>query len=130
MAVQEPVELVKEAWRRYAVGGVAGVEHLLAPDVVWVPHDRDGVPVRGRAALMASSRAMAMAGTRVEAFGHRFEDHGDCVVVAGRVRVLGPDGLYDVPMNWQVDVRDGRISAVRAERSLEQAREDCGSAAA
>ena len=129
MSVQDPVEVVKDAWRRFAAGGVPAVEHLLAPDVEWTPHDH-AEPVRGRKALLTHFRAMAMAGTRLEAVGHRFEAHDDCIVVVGRVRVLGPDGLYDVPMNWQVDVRAGRIVRLRAERSLEQAREDCGSAAA
>ena len=129
MAAEDPVEVVKDAWRRFAAGGAPAAEPLLAPDVVWTPHD--GLePVRGRAALMAHFRAMAMAGTRLEVVGHRFEAHGDCVVVAGRVRVLGPDGLYDVPMNWQVDVRDGRITRLHAERSLQQAREGCDSAVA
>ena len=130
MSVQEPVEIVKEVWRRFAAGGISAASSLLADDLVWTSHDDPDRPVVGRTALVQHFRRMAVSGTRLEAVGHRFEDFGDCVVVAGRVRVLSKEGHYDVPMNWQVDVRDGRVANVKAERSVQQAREDCAASAA
>ncbi len=128
MPVQDPVELVKKAWERFATGGAPAALALCAHDLVWVPHD--GGEYRGSEALLERFRARAVKGIRVEPIGHRFEDHGDCVVVVGRVRVLGPDGHYDVPMNWQVDVRDGLITRIQAERRVEDARADCADSSA
>jgi ketosteroid isomerase-like protein len=120
----DPVELVASLFRRYAEGGLPAAMALADDDVLWAPHDL-GEPLRGRDAILARGRALAAAGVRMEAIVHRLEDHDGCVVVAGRVRVLGPDGHYDVPMNWQVDVVDGKVSEVRAERRIEDARADC-----
>ena len=127
MSVQDPIAIVEDMWRRYNEGGLPAAVRSMREDVRFVPHDvHGGEPLTGRDAILARGRELAAAGVRVESFGHRFEDHGDgCVVVTGRVRVLGPDGHYDVPMHWQVDVVDGFVAEVRAERRLEDARADC-----
>jgi ketosteroid isomerase-like protein len=126
MSVQDPITIVEELWRRYGEGGLPAAVKCMREDARWTPHDSLGQPLVGREAILARGREMAAAGVRVESFGHRFEDLGDgCVVVTGRVRVLGPDGHYDVPMHWQVDVVDGLVAEVRAERRLEDARADC-----
>jgi ketosteroid isomerase-like protein len=121
-----PVELVKDLWRRYAEGGMPAALHLLDEDAVWAPHDIDGAaPLRGHREILARARSLAAPGVRIETTAHRFEDHDGCVVVTGRVRVLTPQGHYDMPMHWQVDVADGRITEIRAERRVEDARADC-----
>ena len=126
MVPVDPVQLVRTAWERYAHGGLPAVLPLLREDVLWAPHDLHGAaPMRGHEELLAHGRALAARGVRVESTAHRFEDHDGCVVVTGRVRVLTPQGHYDVPMHWQVDVVEGRISEVRAERRVEDARADC-----
>ena len=130
MSVQDPVEIVKEAWQRFASGGVPAAQSLLAEDVEWTSRAGSDRLCKGRHALLQHFRQMAVSGTRLEAVGHRFEDHGDCVVVVGRVRLLGPEGLYDIPMSWQVVVRDGLIVCVRARRRVEDARADCADATA
>jgi len=126
MAPPVPVELVEDLWRRYAEGGLPAAMALAADDVLWAPHDLEGArELRGKDEILAHGRKIAAAGVRMEATAHRFEDHGTCVVVIGRVRVFGPHGHYDMPMSWQVDVTDGLVSEVRAERRVEDARADC-----
>jgi ketosteroid isomerase-like protein len=130
MSVQEPVQVVKQLWSRFATGGARAALAVCAADVVWTPHDTHGRSLRGAESILAHFGHLAADGIRVEAVAHRFENHPGCVVVAGRVRVLAPDGHYDIPMNWQVEVRDGLVTRVRAERRLDDAREDCAEPAA
>ena len=126
METRDPVALVKSLWQRYGDGGLPAVMPYVHDDVTWTPHDRGGRPLHGREEILEHGRRLAARGVRMETVAHRFEDHDDgCVVVVGRVRVLGPAGHYDVPMSWQVEVADGRVSAVRAERRVEDARADC-----
>ena len=125
MSVQEPVAVVKSMFSRFASGGAAAAAALLHDDVVWVPHDRPEREFRSRDAFLARFRKLAAEGTRIEAVGHVFEDHGDCVVVVGRIRVLSAQGHYDIPMCWQVDVAEGLVTRVTAERHVEDAREEC-----
>ncbi len=122
----DPVELVQALWRRYAEGGMPAVLPMIHEDVVWAPHDIDGTtPLRGHDEILAHGRGLAARGVRIETTAHRFEDHDGCVVVTGRVRVLSPQGHYDMPMHWQVDVVDGKVTEIRAERRVEDARADC-----
>jgi hypothetical protein len=127
MSVHDPVEVVKEVWRRYAEGGLPATMPYVTDEIEWAPHDVEagGARLSGRDAILARGRELAAAGVRMEAFGHRFEAYDGCVVVVGRLRVHSPEGHSDVPMNWQVEVAEGRITAVRAERRLQDAREDC-----
>ncbi len=125
MSVQDPVEIVKAVWERYAQGGLPATMPYVSDDVRWVPHHRGGEPLRGREEVLDHGRRLAAAGVRMETVGHRFEDHDGCVVVTGRLRVHGPDGHADVPMHWQVDVVDGKVTEIRAERRVEDARADC-----
>ena len=122
----DPVELVKDLWRRYADGGIPAVLPLVHEDVVWAPHEIDDArALHGHDEILGHARALAAQGVRIESTAHRFEDLDGCVVVTGRVRVLSPQGHYDMPMHWQVDVVDGRVSEIRAERRVEDARADC-----
>ena len=125
MSVQEPVAVVKSLFSRFATGGAPAAAALMHEDIVWTPHDRSEHEMRSRDALLARFRRLAASGTRYEAVGHVYEDHGDCVVVIGRIRVLGAQGHYDIPMCWQVDVAGGLVTRVTAERHVEEAREDC-----
>ena len=127
MPAQEPVAVAKSLFARFATGGAPAAAALMHDDVAWVPHDLPGERLDGIDAFLARFRELGAEGTRFEAVGHSFEDHGDCVVVVGRIRVLGPQGHYDVPMCWQVDVRDGLVTCVNAERHVEDARAECAS---
>jgi ketosteroid isomerase-like protein len=128
MGSRRSVDVVRAVWQRYADGGLPAVAPLLHEDACWSPHDLQGERLHGLDAILAHGRAMEHAGVRMQAFGHRFEDHDDCVVVVGRVRVLSDEGHYDIPMNWQVEVVDDLVTEVVAERRLEDARADCAEA--
>ena len=130
MSAKDPVDIVQAAWRRYAEGGIPDMLRYLAEDVAFHPHDEPDRPLRGHDAVVEYGRALKARGVRVEAVGHRFEGYDDCVVVIGRVRVLSAGGHYDMPMFWQADVADGRITCVRAERRVEDARDRCDQPAA
>lgn len=130
MSVQDPVDVVRSAWERHAQGGLPAMLRYLHEDVEWAPHDPRTPTLHGHGEILAHGRGLAGRGTRVEVFGHRFEAHELCVVVIGRVRALSAEGHYDIPMAWQVDVEDGLITRIQAERRVEDAREDCSQSAA
>ena len=45
----------------------------------------------------------------VEASMFELHADGDCVVVSGRLRLRGPDGIRDNEMHWVHRFRDGKI---------------------
>jgi ketosteroid isomerase-like protein len=58
---------------------------------------------------------------RSEVTCSRIAEHGDRVLVEGRLRVLTRRGLSDSPAVWVFRVREGRIAEVRPFESLESA---------
>jgi ketosteroid isomerase-like protein len=50
----------------------------------------------------------------------------DCVVVSGRLRLRGPEGLEDNPMYWVHRFRDGKIVLTTSYPNLDTALEAAG----
>jgi ketosteroid isomerase-like protein len=103
------VALARRMWDAYERFGLPGILDYAAPEAEWRPFSAGG---RTFASTADYARYIEDQASRHEVVESKlFEIHaqGDCVVVSGRLRMRGPDGLVDNPMHWVHRFRDGRI---------------------
>jgi ketosteroid isomerase-like protein len=96
-------------WAAYERGGLAAILDFAAPDAEWVPHSAGGRRFSNTADYGRYIEEMGRRQELVEARLFDLHAEGDCVVVSGRLRVRGPDGIVDNPMHWVHRFRDGQI---------------------
>ena len=105
-------ETVRTYMRAYAAGDHAGVDELLADDVVWTVHGH--ATFRGRAAYVEEMRRGETAGLP-HITTDRYVEQDDLVCVTGTVRAPLPDGSWvDLVFSDVFAFDGGRISAVDA----------------
>jgi ketosteroid isomerase-like protein len=122
MRPERPFDLVRLAWQAAERDGVPALLAFAADDIVWIPLLDRGRTLHGRAAVERFGQDLARDGTEVTISGDEFEDHGDHVVISGRVRVYSRNGHYDEPMHWRVGVSARgicRVSSARTKAGLD-----------
>ena len=123
------VERIQALFAAYARGGVAAVRDLIDPDMELVPLTGEGKVYRGPKGLDEYVRDMAERGESVDAEAVGYEELGDCVIVAGRMRLRREAGsLTDSQVTWVYRFEGDKLVAARAypgRLSAEEAAERC-----
>jgi ketosteroid isomerase-like protein len=126
MERDDNVAVVRQMWDAYRDEGLKGIVRFAAPDAEWRPYSARGRVFHNTAAYADYIAQMERNQEVVEAQLSDVHALGDLVVVSGRLRLRGPDGLEDVPMHWVHRFREGRIVLTASYPNLDQALEAAG----
>jgi SnoaL-like domain len=108
---------VRDLWSAYTRDGVDGVRRFADDEVEWTLAP-DGRTIRGLDALADHVRATAASRSIV---AHTWEQHGDCVLVRGSMRMFRAGGFVDVQPTWVYFFRDDRLERAVAFAGRDQA---------
>jgi ketosteroid isomerase-like protein len=100
MDAEANVEAVRRMWDAYYKRGLPAVLEFAAADAEWRPYSARGRVFRSTAEYQGYIREMKEREEVVEATLREIHAHGDCVVVSGRLRIRGREGVVDNPMHW------------------------------
>ncbi len=125
MSAADAVDVVRAAWDAQARQGLLALLPFTHPDLHCVPQAGSDRVLHGHAEFERFVRELTRDGVEVAVTADQFEDHEECVVVAGRLRIYADGAHSDSPMHWSVDVRDGLITSVEAARTRPAARDAC-----
>ena len=103
------VAAVRRMWAAYQARGLVGILDFAAPDAIWRPFSADGRVFASTAEYRSYLEHVGPRDDIVEASMFELHADGDCVVVSGRLRLRGPDGIRDNEMHWVHRFRDGKI---------------------
>jgi ketosteroid isomerase-like protein len=122
------VDLVRRAYLAWEEGDVEELLSLVDPEVSWSPVLRflEGeIAALGRAELRRWFRHVHITYRSLRPVPQRFEDHGDRVLVLGRLVGASrlEEGELDVPVAWVWTVNAGHIAAMEAFREEGAARQ-------
>lgn len=126
MGRDDNVAVVRRMWQAYHEQGLRGIMAFAAPDAEWRPYSAHGRVFHGNAEYSAYIEEMEQRLEVVEAQLGELHAQGDCVVVSGRLRIRGPDGLEDNPMHWVHRFEDGRIVLTTSYPNVDTALEAAG----
>jgi ketosteroid isomerase-like protein len=120
------VAAVRRMWEAYHDKGLRGILDYAAPDAEWRPYSGRGRVFHGTEEYGEFIDEMEARQEIVEAKLVEVHAEGDCVVVSGRLRLRGPEGLEDNPMHWVHRFRDGKIVLTTSYPNLDTALEAAG----
>jgi ketosteroid isomerase-like protein len=103
------VAAVRRMWAAYQARGLVGILDFAAPDAIWRPFSADGRVFASTAEYRSYLEHVGPRDDLVEASMFELHADGDCVVVSGRLRLRGPEGIRDNEMHWVHRFRDGKI---------------------
>ena len=126
MERDDNVAAVRRMWEAYREEGLRGILAFAAPDAEWRPYSARGRVFHGTDEYAAYIEEMERNLEVVEAQLVDMHAQADCVVVSGRLRIRGPDGLEDNPMHWVHRFRDGQIVLTTSYPNLDTALEAAG----
>ena len=126
MERDENIAAVRRMWDAYHQQGLRGILAFAAPDAEWRPYSAHGRVFHGNDEYAAYIDEMERNFKVVEAQLVDMHAEADCVVVSGRLRLRGPEGLEDNPMHWVHRFRDGQIVLTTSYPNLENALEAAG----
>jgi ketosteroid isomerase-like protein len=124
--MSENVDLVRRSFEAMSSWDVDALLRLYDPEVEFLPLTGTRVEsggYRGHEGVRAYFAEARELWDLLEPQGHKFNDFGDRVVVAGRCRVRGSlSGAESNPeCAWVIDVRDGAIVSHRTCTTYEEA---------
>ena len=120
------VAAVRRMWAAYQAQGLVGILEFAAPDAVWRPFSAHGRVFASTAEYRSYLEHVGPRDDIVEASMFELHADGDCVVVSGRLRLRGPDGVRDNEMHWVHRFRDGKIIWTASYPDLSTALETAG----
>jgi ketosteroid isomerase-like protein len=109
-------ERVRQLWAAFEREGVEGIRPLVDDDVEWRP--ADGAVLRG---LGQIARYWDGVSGRMSVVANAWEQHGDCVLVHGSMRMFREGGFVDTQPSWVYFFRDGRLVRAVSFASREEA---------
>jgi ketosteroid isomerase-like protein len=121
MEREENVASVRRMWDAYHDQGLRGILPFARPDAEWRPYSARGRVFHGSAEYEAYIEEMEHRQEIVEAQLVDVHAEADCVVVSGRLRLRGPDGIEDNPMYWVHRFEDGKIVLTTSYPNLDTA---------
>ncbi|MDX6642257.1 MAG: hypothetical protein QOD76_219 [Solirubrobacteraceae bacterium] len=120
------IEIVQEMWAAYDREGLQGILRFAAPDAEWRPYSAGGKTFTTTAAYGRYIQRMTKQQEIVEAKMFDVYAHGDWVVVSGRLRMRGPDGMVDNPMHWVHRLDGGKLVFTASFTNLDEALSKAG----
>ena len=108
---------VRRIWAAFERDGIAGIRPFIDDDVEWSLSDSTG-PVRGLDALEEYWRTHGSTQTVVP---HAWEEHGECVLVHGSMRMFRDGGFVDTQPSWVYFFRGDKLLRAAAFASREDA---------
>jgi hypothetical protein len=108
---------VRKMWAAFQRDGIAGMRPYVDEEVEFTPTEQGGT-IRGFAALAAYWRDQA---GKQSVVPHAWEQHGDCVLVHGSLRMFRDGGFVDTQPSWVYFFRDGKLRRACAFASREEA---------
>jgi ketosteroid isomerase-like protein len=123
---QQNVEIVREMWQAYGREGLEGILRFAAPDAEWRPYSAGGQVFHTTAEYRSYIEQMADHQEIVEATMFELYADRDWVVVSGRLRLRGPDGMIDNPMHWAHRLDGGKLVFTASFPDLDDAMETAG----
>jgi len=121
MEREENVASVRRMWAAYHEQGLRGILPFATPDAEWRPYSARGRVFHGSDQYEAYIEEMEHRQEIVEAQLVDVHAEADCVVVSGRLRLRGPDGIEDNPMYWVHRFEDGKIVLTTSYPNLDTA---------
>jgi ketosteroid isomerase-like protein len=94
------VAAVRRMWDAYHKRGLTAILDFAAPEAEWRPYSAHGRVFHSTAEYQRYIQEMTEREEVVEATLREVHAHGDCVVVSGRLRIRGREGVVDNPMHW------------------------------
>jgi ketosteroid isomerase-like protein len=110
-------DCVRKMWAAFERDGVAGLRPFVDDEVEWTPSNGGGT-LRGFDELVAYWEAHA---SQQSVVPHAWEEHGDCVLVHGSLRMFRDGGFVDTQPSWVYFFRDGKLRRAVAFASREEA---------
>jgi ketosteroid isomerase-like protein len=108
---------VRRMWAAFERDGVAGMRPFIDDDVEWTPSDGSRT-VRGLDELEEYWRAHESTQTVVP---HAWEQHGECVLVHGSMRMFRDGGFVDTQPSWVYFFRGDKLLRAAAFSTREDA---------
>jgi ketosteroid isomerase-like protein len=108
---------VRRMWSAFTRDGIEAVRPYVDDDIEFTPSNDVG-PLRGFAAIAEYWEANASSQSLV---AHAVEQHGDCVLVHGSLRIFRDGGFVDTQPTWVYFFRDERLQRAVAFASREDA---------
>jgi ketosteroid isomerase-like protein len=96
---------VRRMWAAFEREGIAGMRPFLDDDVEWTPSTGDET-LRGMTAIEEYWRTH---GGRQSVVPHAWEQHGDCVLVHGSMRMFRDGGFVDTQPSWVYFFRGDKL---------------------
>jgi ketosteroid isomerase-like protein len=121
MEREDNVASVRRMWTAYHEQGLRGILPFAAPDAEWRPYSARGRVFQGSDEYGAYIDEMEQRQEIVEAQLVDVHAEADCVVVSGRLRLRGPDGIEDNPMYWVHRFEGGKIVLTTSYPNLDTA---------
>jgi len=115
----DAVDIVRTVWRTYERQGLAAALSVLPVEVECVAEE--GESLRGREAIREHLKRLRETRVEYEPRAHRFERHGEHVIVSGALRRVSPEGLADRTFYWTYHLHDGEIVRIEGFGSREAA---------
>ncbi len=109
MEREDNVATVRRMWAAYHDQGLRGILAFAADDAEWRPYSAHGRVFHGNEEYGDYIEEMERNREIVESQLGDVHASGDVVVVSGRLRLRGPDGLEDNPMHWVHRFREGEL---------------------
>jgi hypothetical protein len=104
-------------WAAFERDGIEGMRPFIDDDVEWTPTS-DGGTLRGFDELIEYWRSHAAVRSVVP---YAWEQHGECVLVHGSLRMFRDGGFVDTQPSWVYFFRDGVLRRAVAFASREDA---------
>jgi ketosteroid isomerase-like protein len=120
------IDVVRDMWATYDRDGLQGILRFAAPDAEWRPYSAGGRTFATTAAYRRYIERMAEQQEIVEAQMFDVYADGDWVVVSGRLRLRGPDGMVDNPMHWVHRLAGGKLVFTASFTNLDEALSTAG----
>jgi ketosteroid isomerase-like protein len=111
---------VRKMWAAFQRDGMVGLRPYVDDDIEWTPTEGNGRPIRGFDALVEYWEVHA---SQQSVVPHAWEQHGECVLVHGSLRVFRDGGFVDTQPSWVYFFSDGRLLRGVSYASREEALE-------
>jgi hypothetical protein len=107
---------VRRLWESFEREGVLGMRPFVDDDVEW--HAANGAVIRG---LDALAEHWDLTPGRPKVVANAWEQHGECVLVHGSMRVHRYGGFLDTQPSWVYFFRAGRLVRAASFASRDEA---------